>query len=428
MFGDIFRCMDKKRVILVWFRNDLRLHDNEVLLEAIQKADVVIPIYCFDPRYYRLNKYGNKNTGVLRAQFTLETVQALKDSLIALESDLMTFFGLPEEVIPRLVSKYEVDEVYHHREVAHRETIVSEKVEASLWQTNKINLKHFIGHTMYHKEDLPFPVKDIPDSFSIFKKKVERESSVRVALESPQAIISPQHLEQTHIPTLEELGFSNEEIASIHSKELVGGEQNGLFYLEKLNQADYQGFHDFTLITPYIALGALSPMYVYHRLNQSYSIKNKKRQDYRISCLLWRDYFRFMLKKYPNVYFNGHKKQPQQVEPQDNRQAIEDWKSAKTGNAFIDEAIGILKSTGNLPYTVRQILGLYVVQETTGSWLEGASFFEEHLLDYTPSTTYGLWAHIAGVGTSPKDNLSVSWESLIQKHYSKGLEYKNATD
>lgn len=416
-----------KKVVLVWFRNDLRLHDNEVLLEAIQKADVVIPVYCFDPRYFRTNKYGNKNTGVLRAQFITENVQALKDRLKALGSDLMTFLGLPEDILPRLASKYEVSEVYHHREVAHRETTISEKVEAALWQTNQINLKHFIGHTMYHKEDLPFPVKDIPDSFSIFKKKVERESSVREALKEPHAITSPAHLEDTTIPTLAELGFLENEIASIDTKKLIGGEENGLRYLEQLAQADYQGFHDFTLISPYISIGALSPMYVYHRLKNSDSVKNKKTHDFRISCLLWRDYYRFMLKKYPNVYFKGHKKQAIARDESNRSQRIEDWKSADTGNTFIDTAIAILKNTGNLPYQLRYIIGLYLIQETSASWLEGASFFEEHLLDYTPSTTYGLWSHIAGVGTSPKDNLSLSWQEAIAKYYPKGLEYGDST-
>ena len=117
--------MDKKRVVLVWFRNDLRLHDNEILLEAVQKADLVIPVYCFDPRYYSTNKYGAKNTGILRAQFIRETVQSFKQSLRNLQGDLMTYYGYPEEIIPRLAAKYDADEVYHHREVAQRETKIS---------------------------------------------------------------------------------------------------------------------------------------------------------------------------------------------------------------------------------------------------------------------------------------------------------------
>ena len=115
-----------KKVVLVWFRNDLRLHDNEVLVEAIHKSDLIIPVYCFDPRYYKVNKFQQKNTGINRTCFLLETVAQLKAKLQELHSDLMTFVGYPEEILPQLCAKYEVDEVYHHREVAHQETWISE--------------------------------------------------------------------------------------------------------------------------------------------------------------------------------------------------------------------------------------------------------------------------------------------------------------
>ncbi len=36
-----------EKTILVWFRNDLRVHDNEILLEAVRKADKVLPVYMF---------------------------------------------------------------------------------------------------------------------------------------------------------------------------------------------------------------------------------------------------------------------------------------------------------------------------------------------------------------------------------------------
>ena len=41
-----------EKTILVWFRNDLRIHDNELLTEAIRKADKVLPVFCFDPFYF----------------------------------------------------------------------------------------------------------------------------------------------------------------------------------------------------------------------------------------------------------------------------------------------------------------------------------------------------------------------------------------
>lgn len=116
------------------------------------------------------NKFDFLNTGILRAKFLIESVSHLKQSLQELGADLLVFQGKPEILIETLCAKYDITEVYHHREVSNRETEVSEQVEAALWKA-QINLKHFIGHTLYHKEDLPFPIKDIPDNFNQFKKK-----------------------------------------------------------------------------------------------------------------------------------------------------------------------------------------------------------------------------------------------------------------
>ena len=161
--------MSKK--ILVWFRNDLRLHDNEMLVEAIAKSDSILPVYILDRRSFGETKYGTLKTGNIRAQFILESVLGLRNSLKQIGGNLLIAEGNPEDIIPQLVQEYEITEVYHHREVAREETHVSTLVENALWKL-RINLKHFIGHTLYNKEDLPFPIKDIPESFIQFKKKI----------------------------------------------------------------------------------------------------------------------------------------------------------------------------------------------------------------------------------------------------------------
>src|ERR1700750_2145040 len=195
------------KTILVWFRNDLRIHDNEILLEAERKADAVLPVYCFDPFYFTTNPSGTPKTGNFRARFLIESVADLRNNLRKLGSDLIVRIGNPAEVLPQLCEEYGVSEVYHHREVANEETQRSEEVEAALWKI-KLNLKHFIGHTLYHKEDLPFPIKDIPDSFSTFKKKVERDSDVRPCLATPDHINTPEITDAGTIPTLTDLGLT----------------------------------------------------------------------------------------------------------------------------------------------------------------------------------------------------------------------------
>ena len=38
--------------VIVWFRQDLRLHDNEALAEAISHGSEIIPVYVFDERVF----------------------------------------------------------------------------------------------------------------------------------------------------------------------------------------------------------------------------------------------------------------------------------------------------------------------------------------------------------------------------------------
>lgn len=405
-----------KKVILVWFRNDLRIHDNEILHEAVQKGDIIIPVYFFDPRYFKLNNIGFQNTGILRTLFLIDAVAQFKSTLQKIGADLLVFHDKPEDIIDTLCAKYEVTEVYHHREVAQRETDISEKVEETLWK-QKINLKHFIGHTLYHKEDLPIPIRDVPNSFAAFKKKVEKESFVRPVLPPVTQITTHPHLESTHIPTLEELGFSPEVIASVGDlNELPkGGENQALETIERTLSADYNETDDYSLVSPYIAIGTVSPAFYFHKIKEHYRPSNKKKYDRLLMRLLWRDYFRFMLKKHPNIFFKPG------VSTEDglttSAAQIEQCIAEERHPSVIGEFLGELQTTGNLPYEHREILAAYMLQEWKVNHLAGASFFEEHLLDYSPATTYGYWLHFAGYGTSPKDNLKVSWEELLKKSY-----------
>ena len=51
--------------VLLWFKNDLRLHDNESLEKAIQTGKPILPVYCIDPEQYRLLNLGfHKSDGV----------------------------------------------------------------------------------------------------------------------------------------------------------------------------------------------------------------------------------------------------------------------------------------------------------------------------------------------------------------------------
>ena len=67
--------MQKKQnnTALVWFRNDLRVQDNNVLNEAIRENKNIMACYCFDPRHFEYTEFGFKKTEKFDCKFPLKT-------------------------------------------------------------------------------------------------------------------------------------------------------------------------------------------------------------------------------------------------------------------------------------------------------------------------------------------------------------------
>lgn len=422
-----------ERTILVWFRNDLRIHDNEILLEAIQKATKIIPVICFDPRQYVETAYKTKKTGIFRTQFLLESVADLKSSLQRLGGDLLIMSGKPEEVLPEICKKYSVDAVYHHREVAAEETAVSSHVEDALWKL-KINLKHFIGHTMYHKEDLPFPIKDIPDVFTNFRKKVEREGQIRPSFVSPTKITVPQDLEKSTVPTLQDLGFDEIKLDQRSVLFYKGGETEGLkrlhYYLwdSNLLQTYKQtrngliGGDYSSKFSAWLTAGCLSPREIYWEIKKYEKERGANDSTYWLVFeLLWRDYFRFMFKKHGTKYFLETGFSNSQPEVSKNQvELFEKWKNGETGLPFIDANMKELNLTGFMSNRGRQNVASYLVKDLKVNWTWGAAYFEEKLIDYNPASNWGNWAYVAGVGNDPRDNRYFNIEKQAKDYDPKG--------
>jgi len=416
------------KTILVWFRNDLRIHDNEILLEAIRKADRILPVYCFDPYYFQTNVSGNSKTGGLRARFLLESVANLRENLRAIGGELIIRIGNPAEILPMISEEYQITEVYHHREVAHEETEISEQVEAALWKI-RLNLKHFIGHTMYHKEDLPFPIKDIPDSFAVFKKKIERDSTVRPCLSTPEVVHTPPISDPGDLPSLKQLGL-DEPVHDPRSGNLsIGGETAGLDQLEKFfADNDHSGagkvnrgmaaFHS-SRLSAWIALGCISMRRIYHEVIKHQQSAPNSQYHATLLDLLWRDYFRFMFKKHGQKFIAAKNNSDQHSFAMEQDALFETWKNGETGVPMVDAIMHELNATGYISNQSRQITAGFLVNELNVDWTKGAAYFEEKLIDYSPASNWGNWAFIAGVNDARESRYHIVTKPAVE------LEIKN---
>jgi deoxyribodipyrimidine photo-lyase len=60
----------------------------------------VLPVYCYDPRFFATSRWGNSKTGPHRAAFLQQCVAGLRGSLQSLGSGLLVAVGAPEAVLP----------------------------------------------------------------------------------------------------------------------------------------------------------------------------------------------------------------------------------------------------------------------------------------------------------------------------------------
>jgi deoxyribodipyrimidine photo-lyase len=404
----------KMKTVLVWFKTDLRLTDNETLIKAISQSEQIIPVYCFDDSHFETTSYGFKKTGNFRAQFLLESLQNLDKNLRALGSGLLIVKGKPEIEIPKIVKLYKAQKVFAKREVAFEEKQTEKLVQDELFKL-RCELETFSTSTLYHAEDLPFSVKDIPDVFTNFRKKTEQDAVIRKPFEKPRQINSPE-IPVLELPTLKELGLKKIKIDSRAAIQFKGGETeaikrlNHYFYDTKclsnyketrngMVGADYS-----SKFSAWLAMGCISPRFIYAEIKKYEKEFGANDSTYWLLFeLLWRDFFRFMFKKYQTKFFlySGIKTEKANSKSL-NKKLLSQWINGKTASDFINANMLELKLTGFMSNRGRQNVASYFCNELNMDWRLGAAYFEEQLIDYDVCSNWGNWAYLAGVGNDPR--------------------------
>jgi deoxyribodipyrimidine photo-lyase len=417
--------------VIVWFRNDLRLHDNEVLFRAVQKNVPIIPVYCFDLRQFKTTDLGFPRTNVFRAKFLIEAVNDLRHSLQKLGSDLVIRVGNPEEIIPEIQQQTGAKTVFASKEVTSEEISIEQKLETQLFKAG-CKLNFYWQSTLHHLDDLPFPIKNLPDIYTQFRKEIERGTKIRTQLKPPQKLI-PHDLVSCSLPTLADLGLtpSNTEKRGVLS--FAGGETAGMMrlknyfwekdllkvYKETRNGmigADYS-----SKFSAWLALGCLSPRYIYDEVKRYERERVSNESTYwLIFELIWRDYFRFVAKKYESKIFRYEGIRNQTLGLQDDKRLFEKWKEGKTGVPFIDANMIELKQTGFMSNRGRQNVASYLVKDLKVNWQWGAMWFESMLIDYDVCSNWGNWNYVAGIGNDPRENRYFNIPSQAQKYDPKG--------
>ena len=405
--------MTKQR-ILIWYRNDLRVHDLLALDEAVEQGADIIPVYCFDDRLFDETSFGFPKTGSYRAQFLIESVADLRNSLQKLGSNLIVRRGLPEEVIPAIAEQLKVEQVSYSKEVTSEEKRVEKKLRKAL-SAKKIKVATYWEATLYLPEDLPFSIKQVPELYTNFRKQVEKKSEINQAISAPHKLPPLPEIKVGEIPTTAELGLETASIDDRAVLQFKGGESEAIKRLEdyfwqsdclrnyKETRNGMLGANYSSKFSAWLALGCISPRYICDRVIEYEAKRVKNNSTYwLIFELIWRDFFRFIVAKHGNQVFKVEGMQGVSIPWKQDWQRFDLWRDGNTGYPLVDANMRELAATGFMSNRGRQNVASFLTKNLGIDWRMGAEWFESVLIDYDVCSNWGNWNYTAGVGNDAR--------------------------
>lgn len=197
-----------------------------------------------------------------------------------------------------------------------------------------------------------------------------------------------------------------------------GGEEEALkrlqhYFFETKSLSEYKetrnqliGANYSSKFSAWLAMGCISARYIYYMVKSYEDTFGANKSTYwLIFELLWRDYFRFMMKKHQHHFFlqAGIRNSNDKLNKH-HAGWFEKWKNGNTEIDFVDANMLELKLTGFMSNRGRQNVASYLCHNMKLDWRYGAAYFEEQLIDYDVCSNWGNWMYVAGVGNDPREN------------------------
>jgi deoxyribodipyrimidine photo-lyase len=409
---------------LVWYRNDLRTVDHQGLKKAVESGLRVIACYAFNPSHFETLPWGFKKTDRFRAKFLIESVEALKESLEALNISLVIETKTPDQAIPEWIKKYNVKEIYLQHEWTEEETKEEQAVKRQI-DPNIRWIKHY-EQFLFHPADLPFSRSEIPEIFGVFRKRCEKEINVRSSIPSPTPLDYTNRVEiSDNLPNLSDLCLPPISIDERSAFPFMGGTKKGV---QRLNQYFWKskklsfykntrnglvGTDYSSKFSPWLANGSISAKTIYWEIKRYEKDVQKNQSTYwLIFELIWRDYFKYICLKHGNKTFKIGGILERDYHWNTQEDLFRQWVEGLTPEPFINANMIELKQTGWMSNRGRQNVASYFAKDMKMDWRMGAAYFESMLIDYDVHSNYGNWMYVSGVGNDPRDRkFDVQWQA-----------------
>lgn len=394
---------------LLWFRKDLRVTDNPALSAACEDPDAkVIAVFIATPHQWEQHDMSPK-----QAAFIYAHLEQLQQSLALLG---IPFFyhqvdDFKESVdwLVQFCNEQKVDALFYNRQYEFDEQQRDSALEKAL--DSQIHVYRFDDSvltspgTITNKEGAMYKV------FTPFRRAFIKQLSAisTLPLPAPQARmlnekivaqkIKPFDYPVTSMDTLFPIG----EQAALDKLDIFCEEYAAHYFKNR----DFPALNGTSCLSPYLAIGILSPRQCLSRLQIEYPnlLESSSNPGFSwLNELIWREFYRHLLIAWPDLCkYKPFISWTQHIVWQHSAENLLAWQEGKTGYPIVDAAMKQLNKTGWMHNRLRMITASFLVKDLLIDWRAGEKYFMSQLIDGDLAANNGgwQWSSSTGVDAAP---------------------------
>ena len=397
----------KKEIVIFWHRRDLRTTDNAGLYFALKSDYPVLSLFIFDTDI--LNKLEDKKD--LRVQFIYEQIVQLKKEYQSLNSDLWVDYGTPIDSIKQLIENFTLKKVFANEDYEPDAQNRDEAIQKIL-KKQGIAFSTYKDHCIFEKDEV---LKADGTPYTVFtpyaKKWKEKLNNYYLKAYPNKKYFHALLKFDLHqaLLKLEEMGFERTHF------DYPGKEASTALIRNYALYRDYPAMAGTSKLGIHLRFGTISIREMaQHSLDLSETFLNE---------LIWRDFYRMILYKFPHVVKGGFKPAYDKIKWRNNEHEFNAWCTGNTGYPMVDAGMRELNTTGFMHNRVRMIVASFLCKHLLIDWRWGEAYFANKLLDFDLSANNGGWQWAAGSGTDAAPYFRIFNPRLQTEKFDKNFEY-----
>jgi len=397
-----------KRSLFI-FRRDLRLRDNTGLLAAMNNSASVIPLFIIDPTL--LNRYD----AVYRKTFLAQSLYDLDQEVRKHGGSLAVQEGNPPQLLAQLFQQADIDAVFVNRDYTPVSRARDRKLKA-VCESAGVVFEQYGDQLLNEPEQV---TKSDGSPYLVFTPYYRK---AREYLIHP-----PDQCERWHFETTVDSDLRDSSLASYLERSLsfqagrTGAVKalSGLADLAHYDETrDLPGTDGTSRLSGHLRFGTCSIREVFHTLQQSLPEPETLQRQ-----LYWRDFYHHIGHHFPHVYRRAFRPKYDDLQWDENPEALESWCQGKTGFPIVDAGMRELAATGFMHNRVRMITASFLTKNLHIDWRQGESHFARLLIDFDPALNNGNWQWSASTGCDAQPYFRVFNPWRQQRRFDKDCSY-----